>query len=161
MKRVGYILIVVSMLWLAACAPTPTEAPTEAPAAPAAETKTMVIGFTSSQTGKLEVSAGRQAKGLELWMNEVNEAGGITLGDGTVVKFSFATYDDESSKDRVQELYTRLATEDNADLLISPYSSGLTSATLDEPAFTRPSTTAIRLGMTSSGKESSLASSIS
>jgi branched-chain amino acid transport system substrate-binding protein len=38
------------------------------------------------------------------------------------------TYDDESNKDRVQELYTRLATEDNADFLISPYSSGLTAA---------------------------------
>jgi branched-chain amino acid transport system substrate-binding protein len=88
----------------------------------------MVIGFTSSQTGKLEVSAGRQAKGLQLWMDEINEAGGITLSDGTVVKFEKVTYDDESAKDRVQELYTRLATEDNADLLISPYSSGLTAA---------------------------------
>ena len=37
--------------------------------------------------------------------------------------------DDESNKDRVQELYTRLCTEDNADLLISSYSSGLTAAT--------------------------------
>ncbi len=37
-------------------------------------------------------------------------------------------YDDESNKDRVQELYTRLATDDNADFLISPYSSGLTDA---------------------------------
>ncbi len=131
MKRVGYILIVVSMVWLAACAPQPTEAPvepTEAPAAPAAETKTMVIGYTASVTGKLEVSAGRQAKGLQLWMNQVNEAGGITLSDGTAVTFDSVTYDDESSSDRVQELYTRLATEDNADLLISPYSSGLTQA---------------------------------
>jgi ABC-type branched-subunit amino acid transport system substrate-binding protein len=132
MKRVSCILIVVSMLWLAACAPTPTEAPTEAPAAateaPAPEAETMVIGFTASRTGSLEVSAGRQAKGLELWLEDVNGAGGITLSDGTVVTFEFATYDDESSKDRVQELYTRLATEDNADLLISPYSSGLTAA---------------------------------
>jgi ABC-type branched-subunit amino acid transport system substrate-binding protein len=139
MKRLGYILIVVSMLWLAACGPQPTEAPTEAPAAPteapaapteapAAETKTIVIGYTASLTGKLEVSAGRQAKGMKLWMDHVNEAGGITLSDGTVVTFDSATYDDESSTDRVQELYTRLTTEDNADLLISPYSSGLAAA---------------------------------
>jgi len=125
MKRLGYILIVVTMLGLAACAPKPAEAPTEAPAA---EARTMVIGYTSSLTGKLEVSAGRQAKGLKLWMDQVNEAGGITLSDGTVVTFESVTYDDESNKDRVQELYTRLATEDNADLLISPYSSGLTAA---------------------------------
>lgn len=61
-------------------------------------------------------------------MNQVNEAGGLVLGDGTIIKFSAVTYDDESTKERVQELYTRLVTEDNADFLISPYSSGLTAA---------------------------------
>lgn len=53
-------------------------------------------------------------------MEQVNAAGGITLADGSVVKFQSKFYDDESSGDRVQELYTRLATEDNADFLISP-----------------------------------------
>ena len=37
-------------------------------------------------------------------------------------------YDDESNKDRVQELYTRLINNDKADFLISPYSSGLADA---------------------------------
>jgi ABC-type branched-subunit amino acid transport system substrate-binding protein len=146
MKKLVYWILIIALLstFLAACGateapPAPTKAPaaepTKAPAAeptkapaPQAEAKTLVIGFTSSQTGNLEVSGGRQAKGLELWKNEVNAAGGITLSDGTVVTIEFATYDDESSKDRVQELYTRLATEDNADLLISPYSSGLAAA---------------------------------
>jgi branched-chain amino acid transport system substrate-binding protein len=102
--------------------------PPQAPSAPEAAARTLVIGFTASQTGKYNVSSTRQVNGLNLWMNEVNEAGGIELGDGTVVTFRAQSYDDESSKDRVQELYTRLATEDNADLLISPYSSGLTAA---------------------------------
>jgi branched-chain amino acid transport system substrate-binding protein len=79
-------------------------------------------------TGNQEVSSKRQVNGFTLWMNQVNDAGGIQLSDGTVVKFKFVTYDDESSADRVQELYTRLITEDKADFLISPYSSGLTSA---------------------------------
>jgi branched-chain amino acid transport system substrate-binding protein len=61
-------------------------------------------------------------------MEEVNDAGGIELSDGTVVTFDSKSYDDESTTERVQELYTRLATEDNADFLISPYSSGLTAA---------------------------------
>jgi branched-chain amino acid transport system substrate-binding protein len=61
-------------------------------------------------------------------MDAVNSAGGIELGDGTIVTFDVASYDDESNGDRVQELYTRLATEDEADLLISPYSSGLTAS---------------------------------
>jgi branched-chain amino acid transport system substrate-binding protein len=94
----------------------------------AQEEKTVVIGFTASQTGNYNVESTRQINGLNLWLNQVNEAGGITLSDGTVVKFKSVFYDDESSTDRVQELYTRLATVDNADFLISPYSSGLTDA---------------------------------
>jgi branched-chain amino acid transport system substrate-binding protein len=90
--------------------------------------ETVVIGFTSSLTGSQEVSSKRQVNGFLLWMNQVNEAGGIALSDGTVVKFDYKTYDDESNGERVQELYTRLINEDNADFLISPYSSGLTSA---------------------------------
>ncbi len=99
-----------------------------APEEPMAEEVTLVIGYTQSITGRYETSSGRQVRGFELWMSAVNDAGGITLTDGTVVKFEAVSYDDESNGDRVQELYTRLATEDNADLLISPYSSGLTAS---------------------------------
>ena len=90
--------------------------------------QTVVIGYTASQTGSQNVSSTRQVNGLNLWMDQVNAAGGIELSDGTKVTFEGVTYDDESNTDRVQELYTRLATEDEADFLISPYSSGLTAA---------------------------------
>jgi len=150
MKRslFGFLTVLMVMgLVLSACGPsaTPTEAPaqpaapaaTEAPAQPAAPAateapmmteKTVTIGFTSSLTGSNEVNSKRQVTGFNLWMDQVNQAGGITLSDGTVVKFAAQTYDDESNTERVQELYTRLITEDNADFLISPYGSGLTSA---------------------------------
>jgi branched-chain amino acid transport system substrate-binding protein len=135
-------LLVLLGLILSACAPAaPTEAPgapapTEAPVeeqpavteAPAMSEETVVIGFTTSLTGAQEVSSKRQVAGFNLWMDQINDAGGIKLSDGTVVKFSAQTYDDESAKERVQELYTRLITEDNADFLISPYSSGLAAA---------------------------------
>ena len=94
----------------------------------AADARTVVIGFTASQTGKYNVESTRQVNGLNLWINQVNDAGGITLSDGTVITFDTVSYDDELATDRVQELYTRLATDDNADFLISPYSSGLTDA---------------------------------
>jgi len=143
-----FALLLVASMFLVACgggatpaateAPSggaaenpPTEPPAEQPAAtepPMAEEVTVTIGFTSSLTGSQEVSSKRQVNGFTLWMNQVNDAGGITLSDGTVVKFDFVTYDDESNAERVQELYTRLVSEDNADFLISPYSSGLTSA---------------------------------
>jgi ABC-type branched-subunit amino acid transport system substrate-binding protein len=123
MKRsvlsVLFLVLVLTATQCAPSAPVGEESPTA---------KTMVIGFTTSQTGSYNVSSTRQVNGLQLWMNEINAAGGITLSDGTVIKFKAVSYDDESNKDRVQELYTRLATEDNADFLISPYSSGLTAA---------------------------------
>ena len=130
--RVFTILILVG-LTLSACAPAaPTQAPAqEQPAAnesPAMTEETITVGFTSSLTGAQEVSSKRQVAGFDLWMDQVNEAGGIKLSDGTVVKIAAQTYDDESAKERVQELYTRLITEDNADFLISPYSSGLAAA---------------------------------
>jgi ABC-type branched-subunit amino acid transport system substrate-binding protein len=138
-------LLVLAGLVLSACggsapaeepaAPAPQEpaAPAQqeepaAPAEPAMTEETVVIGFTSSLTGSQEVSSKRQVNGFLLWMNQVNEAGGFKLSDGTTVKFDYKTYDDESNGERVQELYTRLINEDNADFLISPYSSGLTSA---------------------------------
>lgn len=90
--------------------------------------RTVVIGFTASQTGKLNVESTRQINGLNLWMDQINSGGGLTLSSGEVLKFEAVFYDDESNTDRVQELYTRLVTEDEADFLISPYSSGLADA---------------------------------
>ncbi len=90
--------------------------------------KTITLGFTASQTGAFNVEAIRQINGLNLWIDTVNQAGGIKLADGTAVKVAAKFYDDESKKDRVQELYTRLITTDKADFLISPYSSPLADA---------------------------------
>ncbi len=90
--------------------------------------KTITLGFTASQTGAFNVEAIRQINGLNLWIDTVNKAGGIKLADGTAVKVAAKFYDDESKKDRVQELYTRLISTDKADFLISPYSSPLADA---------------------------------
>jgi len=133
-----FALLLITALALSACAqqPSPQAAqPTLAgqeaeptAAAPAGKEVTAVIGFTESRTGSLNVESTRQSNGLKLWMEHVNEAGGIKLSDGSMVKFEPISYDDESNKDRVQELYVRLATQDQATFLISPYSSGLADA---------------------------------
>ncbi len=130
MKRSLFVilaLLLAASLLLTACTPAAPAEPATGDEQPAAET-TALIGFTASQTGSLNVESTRQINGLNLWIKQVNDAGGLQLKDGSVVKFDTKFYDDESNKDRVQELYTRLATEDNADFLISPYSSGLTDA---------------------------------
>jgi len=108
-------------------APTPTPKPAEQPTqAPAA--KTLVLGFTASQTGKYAKESKEQTQGLQLWLQDLEKAGGLALPDGTRINFQLKSYDDESTKERVQQLYTKLINEDKADYLISPYSSGLTSA---------------------------------
>ena len=99
-----------------------------ASAAPAlAAADTLTIGFTDSQTGKLNNDSTAQMRGFELWRDEVNAAGGIAAG-GKHYMVNFASYDDESQGTRVQQLYTRLITQDKAQFLFSPYSSGLTAS---------------------------------
>jgi ABC-type branched-subunit amino acid transport system substrate-binding protein len=120
---VSILLTLIISLFLSACV-----APDRAqPAAQGGVTR-VTIGFTMSKTGNLNVESTRQTNGLNLWMKQVNDAGGMKLRDGTVVQFDAKYYDDQSSKGSVQQLYTRLATKDNATFLISPYSSGLTDA---------------------------------
>ena len=116
MRRLGMGLTCLAIIGLLVAGPA------------AAAEKTVTLGFTASQTGKLNVEAIRQINGINLWVEQVNKAGGIKLADGTVVKVAAKFYDDESNKDRVQELYTRLINNDKADFLISPYSSGLADA---------------------------------
>jgi ABC-type branched-subunit amino acid transport system substrate-binding protein len=98
------------------------------PTAASEEEVVLTIGFTASVTGNLNVESKRQENGLKPWVDQRNAGGGIKIGNGTIVKFKAVSYDDESTKERVQELYARLATEDKADFLISPYSSGLADA---------------------------------
>ena len=120
-------LVLASQLLTACGAPAAVD-PAKTNEAPNVVGKTVVIGFTASLTGKLNVESTRQNNGFKLWMDQVNAAGGIKLTDGSVVKFASKFYDDESKTDRVQELYTKLVTEDKADFLLSPYSSGLADA---------------------------------
>jgi len=88
--------------------------------------QTVTIGFTISQTGKLNVDSLEQFRGFELWRDQVNAAGGIRVGDKSY-KIEFKNYDDESNGQHVQQLYTRMILNDKAEFLLSPYSSGLTA----------------------------------
>ncbi len=94
---------------------------------------TITIGFTVSETGALNVDSLAQLHGFELWRDQVNAAGGIKVG-GKGYQIRFVSYDDQSRPDRVQQLYSRLITQDNADFLFSPYSSNLvaTAAIISE-----------------------------
>jgi branched-chain amino acid transport system substrate-binding protein len=102
-------------------------------ASPTFAQETLTIGFTSSQTGALNNDSTAQMRGIELWRDDVNAKGGIKAG-GKSYTVKLVSYDDESQNTRVQQLYTRLITQDKAQFLISPYSSGLvaTAAVISE-----------------------------
>ena len=93
-------------------------------AAPAVAQDAVTVGFTASKTGALGEDSLGQVRGFELWRDEVNAAGGVKAG-GKRFKIEFKSHDDESQVVRVQELYGRLITQDKAQFLFGPASSGL------------------------------------
>jgi branched-chain amino acid transport system substrate-binding protein len=91
--------------------------------APSFAASPIVIGATSSDTGPLSADATENLMGMKLGVQLANEAGGW-LGR----KLELKVYDDESQAGTAVRLYTRLITEDKADLLVGPYSSGISKA---------------------------------
>ncbi len=87
------------------------------------------IGMTISLTGKFSVEGHQALCGVKAVIKWYNDQGGIKLGDKTY-KLQLIYYDDQSSKDQVASLYTKLITDDKVDFLLAPYSSGLTLAAL-------------------------------
>jgi len=97
-------------------------APVFAPPAKGADAP-IVIGATISETGPLTVDAGYQVKGMRLAIDEANKQGGW-LGR----KLELKLYDDKSDPGTAVRLYTRLITDDRVNLVVGPYSSGITQA---------------------------------
>jgi branched-chain amino acid transport system substrate-binding protein len=83
----------------------------------------IVIGASISNTGALAVDAAYALKGMQLAVSEMNARGGW-LGRKVELRY----YDDKSDAGTAVRLYTKLITEDKVDLLVGPYSSGITQA---------------------------------
>ena len=81
------------------------------------------IGGAISQTGRYAEPAGRQVNSIKLWVDEVNARGGL-LGH----KVDLSLLDDKSDTQTAIKLYEKLITEDKVDLVLGPYSSGITEA---------------------------------
>jgi branched-chain amino acid transport system substrate-binding protein len=81
----------------------------------------IIVGATVSQTGALAGIAADYRKGLLLWQDEVNAAGGLL--DRRV---DLRLYDDASDAARTGQLYAQLIRDDKADLLIGPFGSAAT-----------------------------------
>jgi branched-chain amino acid transport system substrate-binding protein len=83
----------------------------------------VLVGGAISQTGRYAEPAGRQVNAIKLWVDEVNARGGL-LGH----KVRLLLLDDKSDTQTAIKLYEKLITEDKVDVILGPYSSGITEA---------------------------------
>jgi branched-chain amino acid transport system substrate-binding protein len=83
----------------------------------------VLVGGAISQTGRYAEPAGRQVNAIKLWVDEVNARGGL-LGH----KIRLLLLDDKSDTQTAIKLYEKLITEDKVDVILGPYSSGITEA---------------------------------
>jgi branched-chain amino acid transport system substrate-binding protein len=88
--------------------------------AAAQEVRVVRLGLTVSETGEFRDQSASYVNGIRFWAADLEERG------ANVIKL--VTYDDESNAERAAELYERLITEDQVDLLIGPFSSTLALA---------------------------------
>ena len=108
----------------AAAAPTEAMAATEAPAA-----EPIKIGASLPLTGDFSEPGTAAKLGYELWVEQVNNAGGL-LGR----QVQFVLYDNASDPDTAVADYERLITQDKVDLVVGPFSSRLVIPTSEVAA---------------------------
>lgn len=85
----------------------------------------IVIGSTLALTGPLAPTAAIHQVAGELYVERLNEAGGLL---GRPVEWR--VLDDESVADQAASLYERLITEDEVDLIMGPYGTGAIAAAM-------------------------------
>ena len=95
---------------------------------PALAQSSVKIGYALSRTGP---NAGGAAvttlPNYEMWVKEVNAAGGLKLGDKRV-PIEVVQYDDRSSAEEAARALERLITQDKVDFILPPWGTGLNLA---------------------------------
>lgn len=130
-------IMVFSLLLTACGGAAPTEAPvtqapavTEAPAATEAPAGPPIkIGASLPLTGDFSEPGTAAKKGYELWVDVINNSGGL-LGR----QVEFVLYDNASDPDTAVADYERLITQDKVDLVVGPFSSRLVIPTSEVAA---------------------------
>jgi branched-chain amino acid transport system substrate-binding protein len=85
------------------------------------------FGVSISLSGRYSVQGRESFEGLNLWVKDIYHSGGILVRKkGKKLPVKLIYYDDESSVERCRGSVKKLIVEDKVDILIGPYSSGLT-----------------------------------
>jgi branched-chain amino acid transport system substrate-binding protein len=96
-------------------------------AAPVHSQDVITFGSALSLTGKVSTEGRLVREGYDFYVRHINERGGIKVG-GKTYKVAIKYYDDQSDPNTSAKLYEKLITEDGVQLLLGPYSSGITFA---------------------------------
>lgn len=95
-------------------------------------TEPITIGASAALTGKYSLEGTTMKEGYEAWVEQVNKNGG-PLGDEPGIlgrEIELITYDDQSDPSRAVNLYKRLISQDEVDVLMGPYSSGVSTSVI-------------------------------
>jgi branched-chain amino acid transport system substrate-binding protein len=88
----------------------------------------IIVGAVAPKTGPLAGGAAvTHWPNIELWVSEVNERGGLNVG-GEQRMLEVIEYDDQTNPAETIKAVQRLATQDDADIILAPYSTGLNLA---------------------------------
>ena len=91
----------------------------------AQERTSVKIGYALSLTGPNAGGTGiTTLPNYKLWVKEVNDAGGLEMPDGKRLPIEVVEYDDRSSAEELVRALQRLATQDEVDFILPPWSTG-------------------------------------
>ncbi len=91
--------------------------------------RTLKVGMVVSLSGSFSEQGYQAFRGAMAWIQEVNGAGGILIKElGRKLSLELIYYDDEGKIEVAKKATKKLLTQDKVDVLLGPYSSGLTVA---------------------------------
>ena len=88
----------------------------------------ITVGLSISLTGRFSPQGQQALAGIRLWQSYLHAQGGIACSAHGQLPLRLIYYDDQSRLSRAQQHALRLLREDRVDVLLGPYSSGLTLA---------------------------------
>src|SRR3990170_8105027 len=89
--------------------------------------KEIKFGVSISLSGRYSIQGRESFEGLNLWVKNANQSDGILIKKkGKKLPVKLIYYDDGSSSETCKILIEKLIIKDKVDVLIGPYSSGLT-----------------------------------
>src|SRR5262245_49814522 len=94
------------------------------------EPKSIRVGWAISKTGPFAAGANvTTLPNYQVWVKDVNDAGGIMIKSlGKKLPVEIVEYDDRSNSEEMIKAVERLATQDNVDFILPPWSTGLNLA---------------------------------